>query len=137
MININLEHIKTVFVLEDNENRIDFFMKTFKDCNLFVTKDVKVAKKALNDTKFDILFLDHDLEEINELKDERLSRRVDDGLMVAEMIRETINELTPCIIHSMNPTGSANMLKAHPFNTCHIPFHILKESFSTPEKEIK
>lgn len=134
-IKINKENIKTIFVLEDNQARIDFFTNIFGNIAYFVTKQVDVAIRELKRTKFDLIFLDHDLDDINEQEDERLREREKTGLDVANILRDTINCETPCIIHSVNPVGAGNMVKAHPFNTCHIPFHILKESLTMKEKK--
>ncbi len=138
MIKINKENIKIVFILEDDEGRIDFFNEVFKDCDMFITKKVQVAKKALKQTKFDIIFLDHDLEDFSIITDERIREITEEetGVAVAKMIRDTINRETPCIIHSMNPVGASAMVKAHPFNTAHIPFYMLRDSFKEEEKKI-
>ena len=129
-ITIQKDLLKAVFVLEDDPGRIGWFKRKFADAPvLFITKDVNEAISNLHSTKFDIIFLDHDLDcEEDMLADERIKAGIHfpNGLRVAEEIKDTINQLTPCIIHSMNPTGAGNMVKAHPFEVSMVPFHILR-----------
>ena len=130
---INIDKIKKVFILEDDPDRVGFFITAFKNCSIEVTKDIEYAKKVLGAKKFDLIMLDHDMEDFDENRDERLLGPERNGTEVAEIIRNTMNIETFCIIHSMNPRGAANMVKAHPFNTCYIPFFMLKEAFKTKE----
>ncbi len=128
-VQIKKEKIKKVFVLEDDEERIAWFKEKFSFADLlFITKDVRVALSYLQD-KFDLIFLDHDLEFISiydESKPDYNAKAT--GYDVAIELRNTINRETECIIHSVNPTGAANMVKAHPFNTAHVPFTMLREN---------
>ena len=50
-----------IFVLEDSPERIKWFRKTFGDCNLTFTKDVKEACDELRTKDYDLIFLDRDL----------------------------------------------------------------------------
>ena len=50
-----------IFVLEDSHERIKWFQKTFGDCNLTFTDDVKTACDELRTKDYDIIFLDRDL----------------------------------------------------------------------------
>ena len=128
-IQINKKLLTAIFVLEDDQMRIDWFNEQFHDVPfLFITKDVKEAISILRLIKFDILFLDHDLDEVSiydEAHAEYDLRHGYNGLMVISHLRGTVNQETSCIIHSMNPTGAGNMVQAHPFNTIHIPYHLL------------
>jgi len=135
-IKINTDLVKTVFILEDNEERIEFFNEVFKDCSKFITKNINVAIKELSRMKYDLIFLDHDLEELSVLDGSRpdYDENIATGYPVAKELRNTVNCETPCIIHSMNPTGASLMYNAHPFNTYAIPYHLLKESFIKEEK---
>jgi hypothetical protein len=128
--------VKSIFILEDNEDRINWFKQIFSFVpTLFITKKIDIALMALNLHKYDILFLDHDLYENYDptlYTGEPLALELT-GLYVAQKLRDTINKDTLCIIHSMNPTGSTNMIHAHPFNTVHIPYHILRDSLEIEE----
>jgi len=136
LLRINIDNIKKVFVLEDAQDRVDFFTEIFGNISYFITANVDVAIKALNETKFDLIFLDHDLEELELIEDSPKVINYDKrtGLDVARVLRDTINCETPCIVHSMNSIGSGNMIKAHPFNTIHIPYHQLRKCFEKEEK---
>lgn len=129
IIQLNKKLLTAVFVLEDDQMRIDWFEKTFGDVPfLFITKDTDEAIPILRLIKFDLIFLDHDLEETSIYDEDHAeydATRGKNGLRVATELNFTINQETDCIIHSMNPTGAGNMIKAHPFNTSHIPYHIL------------
>lgn len=144
LLKINIENVKKVFVLEDAKDRIDFFTEIFGNISYFITAKVDVAIKSLKETKFDLIFLDHDLEEILPTDGTRPMLNWDDydkteeektGLHVARILRDTINCETPCIIHSMNPIGASDMMKAHPFNSFAIPYHQLRKCFEKEEKK--
>ena len=132
IIQINKKLLTAVFVLEDDQMRIDWFNEKFWDVPfLFITKDTEEAIPILRLIKFDLLFLDHDLEETSiydEAHAEYDMNHARNGLRVAAHLRGTVNQETECIIHSMNPSGASNMLLAHPFNTSAVPFHILRSS---------
>jgi hypothetical protein len=131
-ISLSKDKAKSVFVLEDSQMRIDWFKKVFSFTEkLFITDDPRVALEELRKTKFDIIFLDHDLEEVSIEQESRPDfdwNEVRNGLVVAKHLRETKNRETECIIHSMNPEGAANMVHAHPFNTMHVPFWMLHDN---------
>lgn len=131
---INGKEANKVFVLEDNNERVKWFQRVFKNSDvLFITKEPETAMATLSDIEFDIVFLDHDLEDTAYaafVKGEEPQKELT-GLYVAERLRNTLNINTMCIIHSMNPIGSANMVKAHPFNTVHIPFFKLMQMVET------
>ncbi len=126
---IHLDKIKKVFILEDDEKRKEYFKEVFKDKELVMTDNVEYALRVVGARKFDLILLDHDLDG-KVFVDSTVERT---GCEVAMELKNTMNIETFCIIHSMNPTGAANMVKAHPFNTCYIPFFMLKEAFKTKE----
>lgn len=131
---INGKEANKVFVLEDSEERIEWFQRTFKDSEvLLITKKPGTALTALNDITFDIIFLDHDLEDTayEAFAGGKDPRKELTGLHVAEGLSNTLNRNTMCIIHSMNPIGSSKMIAAHPFNTLSIPFFRLVDMVET------
>ena len=130
-LQIKKSHLKAVFILEDDEYRIKWFKEIFKDVpTLYITKQPGTAIEVLNQQVFDILFLDHDLENdaYEAFEEGREPQKELTGLYVAEQLKDTKNRDTHCIIHSMNPSGAANMAKAHPFNTYQIPYYKLVET---------
>jgi len=115
--------MKRVFVLEDDPNRISWFVDQFKkyDYKYDITQDVKLAKHLLTTEKFDMIFLDHDLggQQMVDSDDPNT------GYQVAKVIPNSINHETHIIIHSYNPTGSAKMeelLRVARCNVFAIPF---------------
>ena len=134
LIKINKDLVKRVFVLEDEEYRVKFFQEIFGDINYFITGKVDIAINTLHAMKFDLIFLDHDLNDVI-LTEQNNGFREGTGFDVAKILRDTINCETPCIIHSLNPVGSSNMVRIHPFNTYAIPFHLLKECFTDSRKK--
>lgn len=118
MLTINKEHYKKVFILEDEEYRTKFFQEILGDIPYFITSYSDVAIKALRETKFDLIFLDHDL-----------GNGRGNGFDVAKEIPNTINKETPIVVHSMNVSGAENIVSVNPLYTTYIPFHILVVNF--------
>src|SRR5881628_3058527 len=50
-----------VFLLDDDERRHHWFAKRFKGDDLQIAESVEDAKRILQETNFDAIFLDHDL----------------------------------------------------------------------------
>lgn len=130
-IQIDLKGVNRIFILEDDQMRIDWFKKVFASVpNVFITKVAKIALHELTHTRYDLIFLDHDLD-CDEMYFDTLDNwdaLNNNGYTVARDLRGTMNAQTPVIVHSMNPTGAAEMTKAHPFNTVAVPFHLLMQS---------
>src|SRR5262249_894744 len=51
-----------ILLLDDNVHRIAFFQKGLKPHKVTVCRHARAAIKALKQTPFDIIFLDHDME---------------------------------------------------------------------------
>ena len=84
-----------IFVLEDCPERTEWFKKTFSECDLHITHDVKEACSKLENNEFDFIFLDRDLSNPHE-----------NGEDVAwYMMQNKLAEKTPVIIHSVNKRG--------------------------------
>ena len=107
-----------IFILEDNEERIKSFKATYHDCDLTITTTAQEAINVLDRISllvFDLITLDHDLGgEVYCQSDEK------SGYQVAKFLSA---RMIPCpvIIHSWNPVGAKNMLRALP-EACIIPF---------------
>jgi len=99
-----------IFVLEDSMERIKWFKASCEKqgYELIHTDNVKDALIYLNKDIFDIIFLDHDLD--NKVYVE--SANDNTGWQVARQLHNTINKTSPVVIHSMNYIGANNM-----FNT--------------------
>jgi DNA-binding response OmpR family regulator len=68
------------------------------DHDVTITKDGAEAIQLLNTVKYDQIFLDHDLGDVEY-----------DGVDVARVIPTSINQYTEVIIHSLNPIGANRM----------------------------
>lgn len=90
-----------VFVFEDDIQRIDFFTKLVKlfECDEFIiTDNLRLAQEKLKSIKWDIAFLDHDINNAEYT-----------GCDVAKFIVKNKIEIPQIYIHSMNPVGSENI----------------------------
>ena len=101
-----------ILIVEDNEERIKWFQKRFKDDSLvFAT----IAKEALdilaNDLSWDCIFLDHDLANYSV------------GADVAKFLY-SVQYVGQVIIHSVNPCGAKFMKSLLP-NVIICPFTTL------------
>lgn len=96
--------MKKIFILEDNEQRIHWFMEQFMFENVTIVNNSWDAIRILNNIKYDVIYLDHDLgyRTMVESKDENT------GVFVAKNINET-NKDTEVIVHSWNPSGAKNI----------------------------
>ena len=94
-----------IFILEDDENRIKVFKRSFIGIDLTMTDLADEAIKRLKTEKYDFIFLDHDLG--GEVFVD--SQNKNTGSEVAKHITHTLNKSTMVIIHSFNPSGAKNM----------------------------
>ena len=128
--------MKKILILEDNAERIKLFksllLNKFKvnemDVDILFTDNVEDAKKLFDKhKKFDMIFLDHDL-------DNRVyvdSNEPNTGYQFAKYLNEKLEDedykTTVIIIHTMNPIGAQNMKDAL-YSWSYIPF-IKMETF--------
>lgn len=101
--NSKVQHMR-IFILEDSQERIKQFNRAFIGHELFITDNATVAINKLKSQKFDLIFLDHDL---NGLQMEW--REDNNGLMVAREIPSTKNCDSMTIIHSCNTPAAIAM----------------------------
>ncbi|MCX6159226.1 MAG: response regulator [Ignavibacteriae bacterium] len=116
---INNNVIKSILIVEDDPDRMSWFIENLKD-NYIVTHtdNAKTAKYLLKHKKYDMMFLDHDLggEQMASIADENTGSRVADEIYALDI-------KVPVILHSHNPIGVKYMLnkldhaKALPFGT--------------------
>ena len=121
------------FILEDDPRRIKHFISQFGD--IVHTDDIVEAKEILVKTKFDLIFLDHDLGGPFQ------RGKNGDGIDIAYFLAGKSLQLDAVIIiHSLNDVGSSNMLQAlsYTHNNVHridylalrkIPYEVIKEAF--------
>lgn len=108
-----------IFILEDNQERIEAFKKYLNSHELTIVSEALEAIKLLEkDLNYDFIFLDHDLggQIFVNVAEENTGSTVARYLTDKE-IKGNI------IIHSFNPIGAKNMLNYLP-NAYYVPFNI-------------
>jgi DNA-binding response OmpR family regulator len=94
----------SVFILEDDCERIQEFSKLFVNCRMIVTNCAETAILFLNSYKFDTILLDHDLGGEVFVH----TRNKNTGSEVCREIND-LNRESQVIIHSWNKVGAENM----------------------------
>lgn len=97
-----------ILIVEDDPARIKWFKKKlepFSELEMFT--DAAPAIEKLKNEKYDVIFLDHDLD----FKVYVPSECENTGFQVAKIIPQTINKDSKIIIHSYNFDGVKNMLE--------------------------
>lgn len=99
-----------VLVLEDNEERCKLFCKNMSDWDISIVDDVKELKNLLSESKWDVLFLDCEL------------NRVKTGLDAAIWLSENPDKKPKLVIlHSSNHV-SVDKMRGYLSNSYPIPF---------------
>lgn len=114
-----------ILILEDNPNRIYQFHRIFKNQILFIFDNVLEAINSCQDNIFDVMFLDHDLDNKIWVKSSELNTGYS---FVQTLITNNWQRNALIYIHSMNPIGANNMLnllKDNGYDGIWIPFHQL------------
>ena len=110
-----------ILLLDDNAHRITFFKNGLKGHKLTICSHARAAMKALKKTSFDVIFLDHDLQE----------GRIDpeDSNTGSEVARYIADQGIACsciVLHTENDIGRAAMESI--LDQCHsIPYGKLKK----------
>jgi len=92
-------------ILEDDTQRVNFFIERFGQHHLDITEDAFDAIEYLKKFTYDYIFLDNDLGTGN-----------GEGLDVAKFLERATNPNcgTTIVIHSWNTVAASNMLKCIP-----------------------
>lgn len=136
-ITLDGSQLKSVFILEDDDQRIAWFKEILSKVPILtICKKAGPGLEAVQNQKFDLIFLDHDLEldHYSAFMEGREMQTETTGLYVARHLDETINKDTPVIIHSMNPDGAEAMYQCLPGST-QLPFSILRETLQVDWSE--
>lgn len=105
-----------ILILEDDEERMKFFYKKYDKENIDHACNSKDAIAALENNKYDIIFLDHDLGGTQINYDPE-----DCGTLVAEYLAENPVD-SEIIIHSFNSVAANRMVRIlHRMNVKYIP----------------
>ena len=95
-----------IFILEDDKERIKDFFSMFDKHIVVASNNSDMAISILEKEKFDIIFLDHDLE-----GKQMVSSEGNTGFRVASNLAKTKNFNTDVVLHSYNEKGVGNMKK--------------------------
>jgi len=90
-----------IFILEDSYNRIKKFKMNLIGHTIIHTDNINDAKSILKSNKFDCIFLDHDLGEVD--------IEYNNGYQLAKWIAQENITYTRLIVHSSNTVGSQNI----------------------------
>lgn len=96
-----------ILILEDREERINYFSELFKFQELYIARTIEEAKNYCNYIIFDSMFLDHDLDNriwVNP-NEENTGYQFVKWLIEKNMQSQSLN-----YIHSCNPIGANKML---------------------------
>ncbi len=102
----------SVLLLDDDERRHRWFIKRFKGDDLDVAETVEEAKEFLNSTKYDAIFLDHDLlphhYETNDHDD-----YANTGYAIAEFLNERpeLQRAATIVVHTRNADAAIPMVQ--------------------------
>ena len=94
-----------ILVVEDDPNRVVRFSRECAGHDLTVTEFASDGASHVRGTKFDLIFLDHDLG-----GQQMVDSDDNSGYHVAKAIPGSINDETPVVVHSLNPIGSQRMV---------------------------
>jgi len=103
-----------ILILEDSQDRINFFIELFKGHEVNVTDDVDEAIALLSEGRFNLIMIDNDL---------GLDKK--EGVELAKFLasaQNEHNENTTKIIHSFNISASQKMKRMLPSAIC-MPFN--------------
>jgi hypothetical protein len=123
-------HPIRIFLLEDDERRVEWFAKRFKGDQLDISCDVVEAKEFLQTRIYDSIFLDHDL-----IPEHYGSKENDDertGYAIASFLatHPELQRAATIMVHSFNADGAMRMveeLRGGGRNADYVPFHFLEE----------
>ena len=101
----------SVFLLDDDTRRHEWFRKRFTGDYLAIAEDVAAARELLQESTYDAIFLDHDL-----LPEHYKSSARDDentGYAIAKWLAENkkVHRAATIIVHTRNADGGMRMVE--------------------------
>lgn len=104
-------HPISVFLLDDDTRRHDWFAERFMGDHLDIAEDVESAIELLSENFYDAIFLDHDL-----LPEHYKSDKLDDtntGYAVANWLcsRPDLQRASTIVVHTRNADGAMRMIE--------------------------
>ena len=131
-----------ILVLEDDQERIIQFVERFTEAGIpsedvHFAVDVKPAIDLLAIHTFDVLFLDHDLDQRRMVGIDELNTGSEFARQLKEMKESgQIEEIPMSFIHSYNPWGAENMQRILGRKSERVP-SIWTQSFKPVYKRLK
>lgn len=118
----------SVFLLDDDHRRHRWFKKRFSGDQMTIAETVAEARKLLQESSFDAIFLDHDL-----LPEHYESKKHDDentGYAIARWLSENkrMQSAATIIVHTRNADGGMRMvelLRENARTVEYVPFPLL------------
>ena len=111
-----------ILILEDSKDRIEFFKKLYKNCEVFIFNNASAAINFIQIEKIDVFLVDHDLtanpDELTENNGYEFAKR----LTKTKLHQDSIFYIT-----SMNPVGAnniVNLLKDNNYSAEWYPFNL-------------
>lgn len=116
-----------ILILEDSNERQQLFKNLLKSHNIFITDKISEAIKACEDIQWNIMFLDHDLDQQGWVssKEENTGYSFVKWLVSTNFQKKSLN-----YVHSMNPIGAnhmVNLLHDYGRDAIWMPFNLLLE----------
>lgn len=97
-----------IFVLDDDPERLSWFVREFVSHDLVVANSVEGAIAALSAQRYDAAFLDHDLGGKTFVP----TSSPDCGMRVAEWLVENPDQARRVVVHSWNVAAAKEMAEA-------------------------
>lgn len=115
-----------ILILEDNLERKQYFDKLFRSQTAYHVSSVTEAKDLCEAIVFDVIFLDHDLDQKIWVpsEEENTGYNFVKWLVESPYQKESLN-----YIHSMNPIGAnkmLNLLKDYGRDGIWVPFNMIR-----------
>ena len=123
-------HPISIFLLEDDERRCEWFAKRFKGDHLDVVCDITEAKELLQTRSYDSIFLDHDLRPEHYGSTSNDDERT--GYAIASFLAShpQLQRAATIMVHSFNEEGAMRMieeLRRSGRQAEYVPFHYLED----------
>jgi CheY-like chemotaxis protein len=122
---------KKIYVFEDSSERMKWFLRIFKDCEITHTEDAGTACQDIEHNEYDIIFLDRDMGHYK-FSGEDIAKY---------MAEKKLAKDATIVIHSVNPLGQRKIkeyLDEYHDNVYQIPFTELnkmeREDFTWNDK---
>ncbi len=123
-------HPISVFLLDDDTRRHEWFAKRFAGDHLDIAEDVVTAREMLEKNSYDAIFLDHDL-----LPEHYNSDTTDDertGYAIAAWLsaQTELHRAATLVVHTRNADGAMRMieeLRRTGRNAEYVPFPLLAQ----------